>query len=106
MHQNLLTTPAPMKRDLMSSAPDAPDPTDPANNDAGEETTQVHETASEAQGGLVGAGAAQEFNDAVERRLARRAPEGSCPGSSAPESEGLPELEEEEDSPVRVDNPE
>ena len=90
----------------MNSAPDAPDPTDPANNDAGEETTQGHETASEAQGGLINAGAAEEFNDAVERRLARRAPEDSSPGSSASESGGLPELEEEEDSPVRTDNPE
>lgn len=90
----------------MSSAPNAPDPKDPVNNDAGEETTQRHETASEAQGGLANAGAAQDFNDAVERRLARRAPEDSSFASNAPESGGLTELEEEEDSPVRTDNPE
>ncbi|MFF0905399.1 UNVERIFIED_CONTAM: hypothetical protein RF653_17150 [Kocuria sp. CPCC 205316] len=90
----------------MSSALDAPDPTDPADNDAGEETTQDHEAAGEAQGGLVGAGAAQGFTDAVDRRLARRAPEDPSPGSSAAEGEGRPDLEEQEDSPVRVDNPE
>ncbi|GAB2599041.1 hypothetical protein GCM10009696_00550 [Kocuria himachalensis] len=90
----------------MSSAPDAPDPTDPADNDAGEETTEDHEAAGEAQGGLVGAGAARSFTDAVEQRLARQAPEDSSPGNSAAEGRGWPELEEEEDSPVRVDNPE
>ena len=90
----------------MSSAPDALDPTDPADNDAGEETTQDHEAAGEAQGGLVGAGAARSFNDAVDRRLDRRAHEDSSPGGSAAEGGGRPVLEEEEDSPVRVDNPE
>lgn len=90
----------------MSSAPDAPDPTDPANDGAGERTTPHHESAGEAQGGLADAGAAQEFNDAVERRLATRAAEKCTPDSSAPESGGLPGLEEEEDSPVRTDNPE
>ena len=90
----------------MSSAPDALDPTDPADNDAGEETTQDQEAAGEAQGGLVGAGAARSFNDAVDRRLARRAHEDSSPGNSAAQSGGRPDLEEEEDSPVRVDNPE
>ncbi|MEX5262308.1 hypothetical protein [Kocuria sp. CPCC 205263] len=90
----------------MSCAPDAPNPTDPADDDTGEETTQDHDAAGEAQGGLVGAGAARNFNDAVDRRLARRAPEDSSPGNSAAEGGGRPVLEEEEDSPVRVDNPE
>ncbi len=90
----------------MSSALDAPDPTDPAHNDAGERTTQDHEAASQAQGGLVGAEAAQGFTDAVERRLARRAHEHSSPDSHAPRGGSLPELEEEEHSLVRVDNPE
>jgi hypothetical protein len=40
----------------MSSASDAPDPTDPADNDADEMTTQDQEATGEAQGGLVGAG--------------------------------------------------
>lgn len=90
----------------MSSAPYATDSTNPADNDAGEETTQDHETASEAQGGLADAGAAQEFNDAVERRLATPAPGNSSPGSSTPETGEPHELEEDEDSPVRTDNPE
>ncbi|MFF0905711.1 UNVERIFIED_CONTAM: hypothetical protein RF653_18715 [Kocuria sp. CPCC 205316] len=62
--------------------------------------------AGEAQGGLVGAGAARSFNDAVDRRLARRTHEDSSLGSSAAQGGGRPDLEEEEDSPVRVDNPE
>jgi hypothetical protein len=90
----------------MSSAPDAPDPTDPAHHDAGEETTPSHESASQAQGGLANAGAAQRFTDAVDRRLARRVLENFSPGSNVPESAILPELEDEEVSPVRTYNPE
>lgn len=88
----------------MSSAPDAPDPTDPADNDTAEETAEGLETASEAQGGLADAEAAEGFDDAVEQRLAGQKPEDSSPGRSAPASEGLPELEEEPDSPVRPGN--
>jgi hypothetical protein len=90
----------------MSSASDAPDPTDPADNDADEMTTQDQEATGEAQGGLVGAGAARSFTDAVDRRLARRPHENVSPGNGAAEGQGRPALEEEEDSPVRVDNPE
>jgi hypothetical protein len=90
----------------MSSASDAPEPTDPAHNDADEMATQDQEAAGEAQGGLIGAGAARSFNDAVDRRLARRAHENVSPGNGAAEGQGGHVLEEEEDSSVRVDNPE
>jgi hypothetical protein len=90
----------------MSSTSDAPDPTNPAHNDADEEATQDEEAAGEAQGGLVGAGADRSFTDTVDRRLARRAHEDPSPDSSAAACGERPLLEEDEDSPVRVDNPE
>lgn len=86
----------------MSIEPD--DPTDPSHTDAAEAATDGVEAAGEAQGGLVDAGAAEEFNDAVERRMADRSTAGSSPGNGTSDGAGLPELEEEEDSSARPEN--
>lgn len=80
----------------MSSEPNAPRPVDSLDD----ETMRHQDSASEAQDGLADAEAAEHFKDAVEQRLTAREPTDSA------SHEARPEMEVDEDSPVRADNPE
>lgn len=80
----------------MSSTPDTPHPPGPAP----EGSEHHHDLTDAAPDGLTGARAEQRFLDAVEHRLTQQAVRDAA---TSPIS---PHLEEDADSPVRMDNPE
>ncbi|MFI7481629.1 hypothetical protein ACH9EU_04345 [Kocuria sp. M1R5S2] len=81
----------------MSSTPDDHHPSKAAD----ENTVEPSAAAGDASDGLANPEAAEQFQQAVEHRLIDQARE-----KSDTDEEEAPETEPEEDSPVRMDNPE
>lgn len=80
----------------MRPTPDTPRSTNPTPEEPENRTASTDAAAD----GLAGAAAQERFAETVEHRLAEQASPDSAP------DQDQPRLEEDEESPVQVDNPE